>query len=346
MLRLQNIFSPLLPGHNESKSLSHIMCYRPQPSFSLDSLHHVSNFLTLLCPNPHITLPMCPYKGQRGEITISLNVLAMILKQYVGKPSLLQHSTCSAWEPPPHVLQICFPVSQPPDFVLHGFILHHIVCLAKISAICDSTSPACLDPSKKQPCSPPSKLFITPWFEFCFGTLMSNSVSLLTGKYIKSVLITGKMSFITGYQWDFTEPASPVIWPQSLYSTHLVYWLDLDFWMKKLYGKSNENLVTVKANDVHWFTSPAKPCLTAVVSLQKGQFAFCQSIMTAVILLFFKGPDADFRKLCSTTFPETKVRLRVSKILLFVLFEMILVSSVSTLRCTSFGPIIWLIGSL
>lgn len=100
---------------------------------SLDSLQHVSGFLMLLSPNPDITFPMCPYKGQREEITISLNVLAMILKQYVGVPSLLQrhtaslHSTCSAWGPPSHVLQGCFHVSQPSDFVLHGLIMHHIV---------------------------------------------------------------------------------------------------------------------------------------------------------------------------------------------------------------------------
>lgn len=180
---------------------------------------------------------------------------------------------------------------------------------------------------------------------------MSNSKSLLTGKYIKAVLIPGEMSFITGYQWDFTEPASPVIWLHILYLTHLVEY-KMCSQMTSEFRLLNEIIVW----NIWWkpWYGQEKLCPLVLHHLQ-NQFSHCRRHnlhlvspwwLFAVILLFFKGLDAGFRRFCFTTFPETKARLRVSKVLLFVLFEVILVSSLSTLRCTSSGPIMWLIWSL
>lgn len=100
------------------------------------------DFLTLLSPNPDIPLPTC--LGLREQITISLNVLALILKLYVGKPSLLQTHcwlvfnlfsmrtsiSCSAKllssKPAP---KLCF---------TWAYSALHSLGLAKISALCGS----------------------------------------------------------------------------------------------------------------------------------------------------------------------------------------------------------------
>lgn len=189
---------------------------------------------------------MCPYKGQREETTISLDVLAMILKQCVGKPSLLQRytaslrSTCSAWAPASNVLQSCFPVSQPPDFVLDGLIPHHIVYvwveLVLFVVVWHSISPASWDPSKKLkdpskncPALCPASCSFLLGLNLVFAHSCQSPNHYLQENTLKQGNDHKEMSFITGYQWDFTEPASPVIWLHTLYSTHLVYWLDLDF---------------------------------------------------------------------------------------------------------------------
>lgn len=50
---------------------------------SLDSLQYVSDS-PIAESKPRHNTSMCPYKAQREKIPISLNVLAMILKQNVG----------------------------------------------------------------------------------------------------------------------------------------------------------------------------------------------------------------------------------------------------------------------
>lgn len=195
---------------------------------------------------------MCPYKSQREEITISLTVPAMVSKQYVGKPSSLQRhiaslcSSCSAWGPPSHVLQICLSVSQPPDSVLHGLILHHMVYVwlklvhfvaIYFSSMLWSLWKIALLSTQRVVRS--SLVWISFWH---------NHVKLwvITYRKIQGSVIHNWLP--GGFHWTCQ---SSHLATQFVFNTFSVL-TEFRLLNEEIVWKSNENLVTVKANDVHW----------------------------------------------------------------------------------------------
>lgn len=184
------------------------MCFCPLTTFvdaPLDSLQYVSVFLILLSPNPDVMPPSRSYKGQIEEITISLNLPAMMLLMQPGTSltliaaeahcrllfNLFGLRTSSSFsakllssQPAPRLCFCmgCFCIRCGTRLVFWpNFMLFVAV---RFSGTLRSLQKAAL-PSMRQ-------IDLSPRFEFGFGTRISNSRSLLMGKRIKAVLIPGK----------------------------------------------------------------------------------------------------------------------------------------------------------
>lgn len=200
---------------------------------TLVSLEHITVFLIPLSMNPDIMLPMCSYKGQIEEITLSLNLLAMVLLMQPGMWLALIAAEAHCWlmfslfsmrtsrsfsiklfssQPAP---RLCFCIGL--FFTRCGTSLFF---LAKIHAVCDSPF---LQRSLYKAALPSSKLIIPPPVWICLRfTHLKLQISTYRNKH-QSSTDPREISLRCSHRWDF-KPLTTTLWAwqSSHLATHLV----------------------------------------------------------------------------------------------------------------------------